>query len=344
MRRRFLIMPVTLLVSLSLPASEPSTQEWDYIVWINEVLKGPERHLENYHFIPQSNILSRVKEPNQHFLAYIQTVEPQAHPAEVPTQQEMGRIKEAISLLPLLHKRIINDRVIEICFIENLGSSGWTDWVIDDHGDLYCVVAFDQQTLSMDLSQWLESRENTCFDGVSEETKIRIEAGTEYSGFYGILLHEMTHVIDVVLNITPFVELSLYALALKQGKVIKDSSPFIDNVWEGPYTPTASYNFALRDSVTFYRPVGNRKLMVQDAAIVFDQLAATPFASLFACQSWAEDLAELVLFYHLTQKLDQPYTISVKKGTDVIYSYRPMGNPMVAERFPLLDMFYDSEN
>ncbi|MFC1543460.1 hypothetical protein ACFL4K_02840 [Candidatus Neomarinimicrobiota bacterium] len=43
--------------------------------WIDEVLKGPERQLKNYQFDPESSSESRVKKPNEHLLAYIQSFE-----------------------------------------------------------------------------------------------------------------------------------------------------------------------------------------------------------------------------------------------------------------------------
>jgi len=145
------------------------------------------------------------------------------------------------------------------------------------------------------------------------------------------------------MNITPFVEPSTYALAQKQQKEIRDHYPFVEGVWDDIYTPSAPYNYALRDSVTFYRPTGDRKLMFPDAAVVYDQLSATPFASLLGSKNWAEDLAEIVMFYHLTHKLKQPYTISVMRDGEVIYSYKPMENQAVIERFPLMEMFYHTD-
>jgi len=310
------------------------------IDWINNVLQGAERHLENYKFDPESSIISRVKKPNQYFLSYIQTMENQARPSKILNEEEKKVIGDAISLLPPLHKQIIQNRVIEICFLKNLGSSGWADWVVGNTGDLYCVLAFDRETLSMGLGDWLESRENTCFGTISEGIEIDVNTGSEYSGFFGILLHETTHVVDYILNITPFIEPSIYALFLKQQKKFRENYPFVEDVWNDMYTPVTPFNYTLRDSVTFYRATEERKLMFQDASVVYNQLSTTPFVSLFGSKNWADDLAEFVLFYHLTQKLKQPYTISIIKEENIIYSYKPMENQAVTNRFPTLDMFY----
>ena len=39
-----------------------------------------------------------------------------------------------------------------------------------------------------------------------------------------------------------------------------------------------------------------------------------PFASLYAMASWFEDLAEPVTIYHLTQKMNQPFRVVVRKN------------------------------
>ena len=41
----------------------------------------------------------------------------------------------------------------------------------------------------------------------------------------------------------------------------------------------------------------------QDARPLYDALVNSPFASLYGSQNWAEDTADLVTFYHLTQVL-----------------------------------------
>ncbi|MEE9465919.1 MAG: hypothetical protein V3W14_10145 [Candidatus Neomarinimicrobiota bacterium] len=334
------LIPILLLLA---PGALYSQDDQALIEWIDGVLEGPERQLANYGFDPASSVISRVKTPNRHFLAYIQTVEPQAKPAQVPSDEELELIEGAINLLPPLLGQIARESVIEITFVENLGSSGWTDWVVDDQGDLYCVVAIDRQVLSMGLGKWLELRENTCFNEDSTGITIEIDTGTKYTGFLGILLHELTHAADCILNITPFVEPSIYALNVKQQKGLRASYPYIEDVWEDMYTPVSSYDFALRDSLTFYRSAGSRKLAAADAVLVFEQLEATPFVSLFGSRNWAEDLAEMVMFYHLTQVLDQPYTITITEKRKQISIHQPMQHEAARARFAHMQMFYARE-
>ncbi|UCH61954.1 MAG: hypothetical protein JSU77_09090 [Fidelibacterota bacterium] len=322
--------------------AQSAPQDTATLSWIDEVLQGPERQLKNYQFDPETSIESRVKKPNEHLLAYIRSFEHATEAAQPPTGSELQTVIDAIKMLPPLSQRIMDERVIEISFVKNLGYNGWTDWVVDENGAIYCVMVFDQKALDFTLSEWLEGRINSCFKNDKSGIEIEIDCGNRYSGFLGILLHEATHVVDYIENITPFVEPSIFELGLKYGHQFRESYPFVKGIWYGNASPAEEYNYPLRDSLTFYRPVDQRKLYLKEAALVINQLPSTPFVSLYASTSWAEDLAEISTFYHLTQKLKQPYTITVIEGGESTV-YHPMENPLVDARFPVIERFYQTE-
>ena len=82
------------------------------------------------------------------------------------------------------------------------------------------------------------------------------------------------------------------------------------------------------------------KINISDSAEVYKQLSGTPFASLYGSQNWMEDLTEFVTFYHLTQKLNQPYIIKVYNKDDLIFSYEPMKSKKIQERFKVIEKLY----
>ena len=340
--RRYTIPAILILLTLPMvPSTCLAQDDWDPIAWIDEVLEGPERHLENFVFDPGSDLLSRVREPTDHFINYIQQVEGREFSSYLPSEEEMQQIAAAIELLTPLHRKILRERLVEICFLRNFTSTGWADWLIDEQGDIYCVVALNHTILQMSLSEWLTSRAATCFFHDTPGYDICVDVGTEHTGFAGILLHEATHIVDYALHITPFVEPSTYPLAVKLEREFADSYPFVENIWEGYTFLSANAGFALRDSITFYGTAGGPKLGFSTAAEVYTQLLTSPFISLYAAQNWAEDLAELALFYHLTEKLHQPYTVSIMQENEVRASFLPMENPRVKARLPLLEIFYN---
>jgi hypothetical protein len=67
------------------------------------------------------------------------------------------------------------------------------------------------------------------------------------------------------------------------------------------------------------------------------------FVSLYGSYNWHDDLAEVVTWYHLTEKLKQPYRIEIRKKGQIIFVYEPMKSPLVRSRFDLMKRFYESE-
>jgi hypothetical protein len=45
-------------------------------------------------------------------------------------------------------------------------------------------------------------------------------------------------------------------------------------------------------------------------------------------------------WYHLTQKLHQPYRIVLRNGDKTVYSLEPMNSKLIAMRFPDLATIY----
>lgn len=74
--------------------------------------------------------------------------------------------------------------------------------------------------------------------------------------------------------------------------------------------------------------------------IILFILSQTPFASLYSSKLWADDFAEYVTFYHLTQKMGLPFKINIYNKGELIYSYEPMKSALVKTRFPLMEKFY----
>ena len=60
-------------------------------------------------------------------------------------------------------------------------------------------------------------------------------------------------------------------------------------------------------------------------------------------KNWHDDLAEVVTWYHLTEKLKQPYRIEIRKKGQVIFVYEPMRSGLVRSRFDQMKRFYESE-
>ena len=70
-------------------------------------------------------------------------------------------------------------------------------------------------------------------------------------------------------------------------------------------------------------------LPIDRAKSVYEALRRTPFASLYGSSNWHDDLAEYVTWYHLTQKLTQPYRIVIREAGKETFAYEPMKSQIV---------------
>ncbi len=251
-----------------------------------------------------------------------------------PSVAEQATIKDCLAKLPPRHQRVLREKLVAIYFLKNFQSAGLTDWVLDDKTNVFCHMIFNPQVLKWNIAETLAWKERTCFSAEGSPFQLKIEAASQSPGLLYILLHEATHVVDYAEKITPFVENSRYAGYLKRPA----PSPFTNGFWLNYDTPLKDYS--LRQRVTFYGFNDGPKLSLNEAPQLYAGLQQSGFASLYASLNWADDLAELTAFYHLTQKLKQPYRIKILRGATEVLSYEPMQSPRVRARFGSLAQFY----
>jgi hypothetical protein len=297
----------------------------------------PAKNLRSYQFDPTSPLIARVK-PAPDFVVRFwgQTDKALDYASYTPTPAELGMIDEYLSKLPRHIKEVLRDRLIAIYFINNLQGSGVTDYVLNNRRDIYTVMLFNPATLKTDLSALLTFRANSCFIGNASGVKLEINSGTRYTGFMYALVHESAHAVDYVESYTPYLE--------KQIQLIKHvqitQTPFTKDVWLDPDMPRPPYDFPDRRSLLFYGTGGGPKISISESPRIYRQLAATPFASLYGSVNWADDFADTVMFYHLTQVLGQPYEIRLLQKSGPAWVYRPMDSFRVRERFSVIKSLY----
>ena len=62
--------------------------------------------------------------------------------------------------------------------------------------------------------------------------------------------------------------------------------------------------------------------------------------SLYSTLNWAEDIAEYLTFYHLSEKMKTRVEIRVSKDGCEIYRLEPMKKPAIRARIAGMEMFY----
>ena len=292
------------------------------------------RVFESYGFNADTPLTARIGEPPAFLLTYLKKLDnsPDYEPY-LPERGEMESIHSALNDLPLRQKKLMKYRLIGMYFIKNFKGSGLTEWVVDRENRVYAVMVFNAAVLKKNMSELLTEKERTCFGIDDTSMAITINCGTTYSAFMYILLHESTHLVDYVEPVTPYADRQFNGYF----RIKTSSTDFTKSVWNDYDVPKRKYLFS--DKVAFYG-FTKPQLRVSEAVSVYTDLSRSPYVSLYGSLSWAEDLAELMAFYHISRILKQPYTISITRGGKNLLSIYPLNAPEVKKRLPLLKIFY----
>jgi hypothetical protein len=232
------------------------------------------------------------------------------------TSREKREFAAAINGLPPRMRSALSERMIAFYFVANLKGNGITTWVLDASSRTYAYMILNPAAFDKTLSQLLTERERSAFRG---DADVSVDAGPGGSGILYTVSHECTHAFDFARKLTPFVGLGeAAALGLK--------APAVWDVWQTYGQPLPKNDFPARARLHFFG-FGKPELDAAEAPSVCAQLAASPFTSLYASRSWAEDAAELFVARHLTRDLGRPYRLLC--GGKV---YEPMSEPRVAQR------------
>lgn len=252
-------------------------------------------------------------------------MQPVDHPLVI---SEKLLVEKAFGQLPALHQKILREHLHSISFMDNMPNTALTSPVeLPGVKTKMFNITFRAAILRETISQWATTKEQTCFVG-SEGYEIVVDAGN-LDAFLYVLLHEATHVVDAVLDITPHPD---------DGDAVVQPTAFTHNIWEKMNLPSVAFIDPLLETTRFR---GGGPIASGRATEVYGALGQTPFVSLYSMASWFEDLAEITAIYHLTQQLNQPYRILVLKDKQEVFRFEPTENGLVRQRFAQLAVFYD---
>jgi len=239
--------------------------------------------------------------------------------AHVPTDAEKALVLRYLRLMPPAFERAFRARCVGLYFVEGFAGSGMTSWVRGADGRAYFHMALNPAVFGQTLSRTLTERERSCF-AAAPGYSVSVDAGVKYKGLAYALFHESAHALDYVEGLSPMADPELPA-ALRRAPA--GGAALFARVWDSYSAPKPAADYPARASLTFYGLGGGPKLKAGDAAAAYEELAASPFISLYGSKSWAEDYAELTAYALITGRLGQPYRITVSgpRGRKV---YEPM--------------------
>ncbi len=300
--------------------------------------KRPEQQLENHQFDPDSSLTSRCRQAPDFIIKSIRkTNNKKPYKPYSLNKKEQEMIKQDIMKLPERFRKIMKDRLAGIYFVENFWARGIMANLRDEEKKMYSYFIVNPIVLEDNISDCITRKEYTCYILDDPDIRIRIDCGTNISGIFYVLIHEITHALDFMEKHTPHKKKS------KKKKSMKaeiDGKDFTRRIRKELSKPFDKYDFPFHKKVSYYGMRDGPKINISDSAEVYKQLSGTPFASLYGSQNWMEDLTEFVTFYHLTQKLNHPYIIKVYNKYDLIFSYEPMKSKKIQERFKVIEKLY----
>ena len=336
MKKLKLIMFIAIGALFLILSSCVSQKQEDLFTKVKSI---PAKYYNSYSFNPESSLESRIRETPDFILDYLKNMDNvDYYSSYSPTQEEMKIIESYLGLLPPLNKKIMKEKLIGIYFISNFIGSGMADYVVDDERNIYTILFINPDTLKVRMNEWMDYRENTCFIEKDDGIRVDVECGDEYLGLLYLLFHETTHIVDYITSITPYAE---WTSSQIRNEKINMNNLFIKGIWTDYRTQTKTYKKDFMGNVTFYGLSDGPKLNKSDAEGIYNDLSQTPFVSLYASQSWAEDLAELETWYHYTAILGQPYEIVLYENNEIKKIYKPMENKLVQERLSILRQLYE---
>lgn len=324
-----------LLSCFLLFASAANPSEKDKL--LTELRGKPFRVFENYTFDPKSSLASRVGLPPPFLLKALRDNDERYDYAGFTlSAAQKNQVEKYFNLLPAATREALQKKCLGIYFVHNFWGGGFTDFVVDKKGELYYFLVFNSGSLQISVNDWLSSKEESGFEFDDLSIRIRAEcgkSGDEQPGFLYILFHETAHVLDYVKGKTPYVENDTQVL--NETKVLE--TPFTKNIWKEYRLPVSGADFANRTNISSYGFHGKPKIKSSEAEKFYRDLARTPFASAYACGSWAEDFADTTGLVLLTRTLKETLTLSVWKNKKAVFSYEPLKADKVRDRLGLVE-------
>jgi len=232
------------------------------------------------------------------------------------TDVERARVEKALASLPELHRKILEEHLHNLGFLDGIPGEGTGLTSPSDQPGQFDIT-LRASIIDESLTIFLTTKDRRLFVPDQNLTSVTV-VGTGTDALTYVLLHESTHVVDSVMAITT-----------------KTIGPFEAGIWVNrkDFVPSLQRSLAIKTPFRGQAPIPMRK-----AIAVYDALVQTPFVSLYAAASPSEDFAELVAWHEVLRQHHGDLIIEVKDMQGrVLRSYEPLSNPKVTQRFPSVD-------
>ena len=296
-----------------------------------EILRDPGRNVRTLAPDWSAPLVSRVQRIPDLLLQSVKRMDASSrYAAYTPTAGDRALVSDYLSQLPAPLQQAMQEHVAGIYFVENFQGSAWCGLTLDpdDPSSLYLSMVINAETLRTGLSAWMTRKEMSAFLEDASGLRVQVNAGTKYRGLMYVLLHEGAHLLDFIRPVTPFPSGDYRALF----RIRATSTPFTRGLWKNFAYPDPAYDYPARTGLRFDGLDGGTRVKLAEAPRIYEALRAGPFVSLYASTNWADDFADLYTYKYLTEKLGQPYEVSVFRGDVALVRYLPLLTEKVRAR------------
>lgn len=248
------------------------------------------------------------------------------------TADEQRQFTQAIATLPLPWRKIMQQKLSHFFFVDQLLGGGITDWIITKENSRAYTMILNPALFKASAKEWLEYRENAFFK--KGPYRISVEGMEDVSALQFILWHEVAHLIDFETQHTPIND----ALLRQHFGFDKTSTPFTRDVWKagssGAPQPLPAFDFPARKNLNPYHMNLHKEQMENELLKqTFAEWSQTPFVTIYAASSWAEDYADFAAFIIALSRTGKvPHWLLTKNGQRIA-EYSPLKHPMNKSRF-----------
>lgn len=232
-------------------------------------------------------------------------------------------VQQALAELPREVLLPFADRLAGVMLVDDLGGTGYTDFIIDDAGHpAGGYIVLDAAVLArFTANAWATWKENTPFRPDDTWTlQARIEHAAQdnrRSAIRYILLHEMGHVMAIGSNIHPLWD--------QRPRDVRapEAYPFFAQSWRvdaerDRYASLFEDTFRQQRDIAYYF---GAKLDAADMAPSYAALGKTNFASLYAATRPGDDFAESFASYVHVVLMRRPWEIVIRRKGEVAYTF-----------------------
>lgn len=226
-------------------------------------------------------------------------------------------VRAAMADIPPDVWRLAQSRLVGIYFVEKLGSTGYTDYVLGIDGKpTHAFVVLDAEVLGwQSANAWATWKENTPFKLTTQGAhglRATIETpanDNRKNAIQYILLHELAHVISVGRKVHPDWHLPGNLL------VEKAQYPFYDLSWFFDPSKKATVSrfdasWPQRRKVAYYR---TPRLEAAEKLGTYQALMKTNFPTLYAATTPGDDFAESLVSYVHTVRMGKPWSVTIER-------------------------------